>query len=323
MVRSRQRSGGASAAWRVLKSSASISPKLCRQARYPLPSSISPSPLLPIRSRSSNALLARMSDSELGPLLDRLEDYELEFPNDPTGALIALANLRPRLPPGGRLLTFGTGPELRLDRVLLRLLRKVEPEERREAVLKSALPEISTLSARMWAILHAGHRENVGSKLISGGRGSRRTRRTSSADPRRFGRRTRHGARTPPSPSPAEEGGRAHRSGCPRCCHGRRNAAPRCVARKRSSVRLSTTGDGVTRVEYRLPWASFEALTPPDNLRARVTSLVVDEGASEGRTRDVVQLAKRYADGWRPEPFDQEPWISSGAVPGEGDELIT
>ena len=253
------------------------------------------------------SVLARMTDEELGPLLNRLEDFEYQFPDDPTGAIIALANLRPRLPPSGPvLLLSGGSAELRLDRVLLRLERKVEPEARREEVLRAAFPEIQTLSARMWLVFHAGHRENVGSKLISEAvqsaledelRQSIRSTAIAELARERDLLRLLHFLK---------EAGAAADQALVDAVVADDGALAGLLASGLSEESSESSDGTVTRTSV-LPWKPLEDLVAAGVLEKRVASLNSEgEPSRSSREREAVEVGKRYAGGWRPKPFGED-----------------
>ncbi|MDQ4142988.1 MAG: KAP family NTPase [Actinomycetota bacterium] len=100
-------------------------------------------------------------------LIRRLEDYEHDYdPASVEPALEVLLNQLPHLPEGRRGM-MGFGAELVVGRVVLRLLRRIDDESERLGLIERVLPRIEHLTGRMKLIDTAGHRENVGHKLIS------------------------------------------------------------------------------------------------------------------------------------------------------------
>ena len=111
-------------------------------------------------------LLESLDQAQLEDLLERLEDYEQEF--DPGAAEVAaevLLNQLVRLREGQRgMLDFGAN--LKVTRVVLRILRRIgDPQETLE-LIRRILPRLNQLSARLELIDLVGHRENVGHGLV-------------------------------------------------------------------------------------------------------------------------------------------------------------
>jgi predicted KAP-like P-loop ATPase len=100
-------------------------------------------------------------------LIQRLEDFEHDYePEAVEPALPVLLNQLPRLREGAEgMMDFGA--DLVVGRVTLRLLRRIEEEDERLAIVKRVLPRIGQLSGRMELIDTVGHRENVGHRLVT------------------------------------------------------------------------------------------------------------------------------------------------------------
>ncbi len=116
------------------------------------------------------ALVTPLDPLVLEDVIDRLEDYAVGAPL-PTVALAVttLMNVRRRLREGGGQGLFELRPEIKLSRVVLRLLERVPHDEDRLAIIEEALPRIEDLSARVELIDDVGHRENIGHRLIPQG----------------------------------------------------------------------------------------------------------------------------------------------------------
>jgi len=108
--------------------------------------------------------LARLDESQLGVALERLEHYEADFPSErPEVPIVVLFGQLEQLREGRG--TYDGAPESRVPRVVLRLLRRLD-SARVEEVVRAALPQLGTLSARMELIDLVGHREGAGQRLI-------------------------------------------------------------------------------------------------------------------------------------------------------------
>jgi hypothetical protein len=212
-------------------------------------------------------------------------------------AIPVLLNQLPNLREGTRgMMDFGA--EMVVGRVVLRLLRAVADEMDRLAIVEGALPRIAQLSGRMELIDTAGHRENVGHRLIPEG-----------ASDRLYGELCEQVARASPQ-SLAQERQLTHLfvrvERHPD--HGaeviRRACADDAVFLQmlRSGLReqrSQTVGDYAVRSWPALPWELYERWLGSDPLRTRlreVARAVAAEALPE-RTRVALDTAERYASG--------------------------
>jgi predicted KAP-like P-loop ATPase len=117
-------------------------------------------------------LLETMAPDTLEHALERLLDYEDDYrPQDAEKAVPVLLNQMPRLREGSQgFMDFGAG--IKLERVVLRLLRKVEDPTAVATLVKTVSPRIETLSAHAVLVNMVGHRQNVGHKLVTAEEGS-------------------------------------------------------------------------------------------------------------------------------------------------------
>ena len=100
-------------------------------------------------------------------LIQRLEDYEHEY--DPAvvePALPVLLNQLSRLREGRSRGMFDYGADIVVGRVVLRLMRRIDDEAERLAIVERCLPRVRALNGRKELIDTVGHRENVGHRLI-------------------------------------------------------------------------------------------------------------------------------------------------------------
>jgi hypothetical protein len=247
--------------------------------------------------------LEGMTDQELGPLFERLADYEFQFPDDPGAAILALDSVRHRLPPGGPILFTAASAERRLEFLLLRLLRKPSDEGRREDVLRRVLPEIRSLSSRWWLIFNAGRRENWGDQLIS--------EPVQNELENELWQTVRN--------TPASE--LANERELLRILHFLKEAdatsaqpvIDAVVGDDAALVGLLASGlaenasqDSEGRVKRipRLAWSTVEGLVPDAVMAGRLAQLAdASEAIQTDGQRVAVELGKRYAGGWRPPAF--------------------
>jgi predicted KAP-like P-loop ATPase len=250
-------------------------------------------------------VLQGLPNDRIETLLERLEDFEQDYPDDPTTAIVAIENLFPRLPRLERRGMFELDSRLRVDRVVLRLLRKAEPESRRNAIVQAVYPQLRTLTGRLWLLFLSGHRENIGHSLISDeveselvGRLREEIRAsdpTSLSDERevlRLLQLLREGGQ------PSDDEAVASLLDKDEVLLG--------TLRSSLSENLSNSSGDITvqREAVLAAWKWLEALIGSDKLVERVGRLGVPENADEA-TVLTVETARRYSDGWRPRSFDR------------------
>jgi hypothetical protein len=116
---------------------------------------------------SFDSYLRSLDPGQLESLIRSLEIYEEKFePRHVVPGTIVLLNLLPIIPERPRgFLDFGS--RMVVTRVTLRLLRSLKDPAAVEAAVRSILPEVTTLSAKLEFISDMGFREGVGHKLVS------------------------------------------------------------------------------------------------------------------------------------------------------------
>jgi predicted KAP-like P-loop ATPase len=112
------------------------------------------------------SILDDLDSDELESVLDRLEQFEQQFPTEHTEIPVSvLYNQRGRLRTDRRH-AFDIGAEHKVARVVLRILRRLHQEEVARAT-QSALGQIRTLSDRGDLVRLVGYREGSGHQLVS------------------------------------------------------------------------------------------------------------------------------------------------------------
>ncbi len=111
-------------------------------------------------------LLDALDEQRLEAALERLEDYEHDFPVE--AAPIAVPVLVNRM---GRLSAdsvgmLGLSPRSKVTRVVYRLLKRIEDPESLMASMSAMLGKIDTLSGRFQLVEMVGHRQSVGHGLV-------------------------------------------------------------------------------------------------------------------------------------------------------------
>lgn len=112
-------------------------------------------------------LLDTLDDQHFEAVLERLEDFEHDFPAEAAPiAVPVLMNRMGRLS-GHVISMFGLPPRIKVIRVVLRLLRRIEDPEDLMATMSAILRKVDTLSAWFELVNLAGHRQSVGHMLVS------------------------------------------------------------------------------------------------------------------------------------------------------------
>lgn len=111
--------------------------------------------------------LRSLDASEITDVITALEAYEDQYKSESVEpASIVLLNLLHTLP-DNRVNMFDYDVRIKVERVVYRLIRSLKEPDLIESVVKSILPEITTLSAKFDLISMVGHIEGQGHKLIS------------------------------------------------------------------------------------------------------------------------------------------------------------
>ena len=112
-------------------------------------------------------LIDTLDEQQFEAALERLEDYEQEFPVD--AAPVAVPVILDRM---GRLSTnwsgmLGFSPRFKATRVVLRLLTRIEDPTDLSNCVSEMIKRVDSLSGQFELVEMVGHRESVGHKLIS------------------------------------------------------------------------------------------------------------------------------------------------------------
>jgi predicted KAP-like P-loop ATPase len=244
-------------------------------------------------------LLGGLDSETLERAIERLEDYEHDY--DPAAvepAISAVLNQLPKLREGRRgMMDFGA--DLVVTRVVLRLLRRIDDEDKRLALVERVLPEVTQLTGRLELIDLAGHRANVGHRLIPAEAATRLyddlKAATISASPKLLAEERDLGhlfARLVEADE--EQGARQVRDAC---------SDDRVMLRLLRSAlgerRRQMIGDYAVRTVPSLPWELFEVWFGEAALRERVEQLSrrVDKDTLPDRTRAALEAAEQSAAG--------------------------
>lgn len=111
--------------------------------------------------------LRSLDSSEITDVITALETYEDQYKSESVEpASVVLLNLLYILP-DNRVNMFDYDVHIKVERVVYRLISSLKEPDLIESVVKSILPEITTLSAKFDLISMVGHKEGRGHKLIS------------------------------------------------------------------------------------------------------------------------------------------------------------
>jgi predicted KAP-like P-loop ATPase len=246
------------------------------------------------------ALMRDMTPEVLEHALERLLEFEEDYPADVVEpALVPLFAQLPRLSTDPKGFVFSS-PEVALTRVIYRLLKRVQDESTREGIIQRVYDRLETLRAKRTLVLMAGNKEGAGhgfvSEPVAKTLEATLTREIAGA-----------GAQALASEDDliricywvAQNGTDADRAKL----RGTVQSTAVVLALLRSGLREAqsrTLGDVAIRRDWRLPWKTLERLVGARELVALVNDLPDPDGGDE-RALQAVALAKRYAQGWRPE----------------------
>jgi hypothetical protein len=111
--------------------------------------------------------LRSLDESRRQDIIASLENFETEFaPEHVVPSTIVLSNLAPELPKQQRGL-FALDTRMVVSRVTYRLLRSLKDPDAVERAVSEILPRLKTLSSKMEVIHQVGYREGMGHKLVS------------------------------------------------------------------------------------------------------------------------------------------------------------
>jgi predicted KAP-like P-loop ATPase len=251
------------------------------------------------------ARLEAMNQRTLEHAVERLREYEDDYrPDQVEPAVEVLLNQMPRLREGTEQF-MDIGADRKLRWAVLDLLRKIEDPEVLAIKLRTVMPRVETLSARLDLATMVGHREGIGRRLVSKEEARNLEEQVLTAlehaDPDSLARerdlvRLLLGAR--------EIDQARGEALCARLAE--KNSV--FLAVLRNSLREShsfTQGDVVSRVEHELAWDILCKLFGEDVVKRRVKELVrgrdTGEISSDERADLALDMARQYAGGWRPD----------------------
>jgi hypothetical protein len=247
------------------------------------------------------SLLDVLSPGQVEELLGRLEDYEDEFPEDVSDAVVVLMAQSDRLREG-RSGMWDFGADMTLTRVVLRLLRRVADEPAREVIAARAFDQMPSLSARIQLLLIVGYEPNAGHELVSEGEASRLGQQLRDLILRASPEELARERELPQLLSWALRDDELGSQETVRLVLDDDAALFRLLRSTLSEAFSQTIGEVNQRREYRLPWDWLAKLIGPDRLDERVDALVkaTNPADLDERGRTAIETAQRYLSGWRP-----------------------
>jgi hypothetical protein len=264
-----------------------------------------------------SGLFDSLEPSAVETLLRRLEAFEDEYPVaciEP--AIGAVLDQMPRLREGTTHM-FDVGADMAVERLVLRLLRRVENASDREALVDRVLPTVNRMSAQRHLIHIAGSHKLAEANAVERWTailhaGLAGASPEALAAERDLGPLLEGAIRADPTYADA-----ARR----RLVDGR--VFSRFLACALQVQRRAPLGGGAVHSEDRLPWQGLCKLIGGEWLRARVKKMAVEaEGEQlDSRAQRALAVAVRYADGWAPKDwFEAEPVGEVAPANNDSDE---
>lgn len=241
--------------------------------------------------------LTGLEPEQLETVLEGLTSYESKFTTEMiVPGSITLLNLIDAIPEKGQRGFFDTGRgDITVGRVVFRLLRRVEDEAEREALVVQILESVETYSSQLYFIHSAGYREGAGLKLVS--------EAFAEQIQTKF---VEHVKKVPPK-EPAREWDAWRIYNAIQSRTGKTPLEPsddpvllRAVLRSvKSVVRSQSMGSRQVKIEDRLAWEPLvQVFGSEDAVKTAVSNVRKTLGDDE-----TLQLADKYLSGWRPESF--------------------
>jgi len=246
--------------------------------------------------------LRSLDPRRLEDVITSLEAFEDRFaPEHVVPGAIVLLNLLPEIPERPRGM-FEFGSRLAVTRVTYRLLRSLSNADEVEVAVRSMLPELKSLSAKLELISEVGHREHRGHKLVS------------EAAAAEFETEWRADVRGSSADRLAEEVDlfrvllvakrEADSTESKLEIHDAPHLTRAVLRTARSEVISHISGRRRVSRSPRLSWdVLIELYGDEETLKKRIEA-IAETGDEEGD--DLLELANKYLGGWRPSDFGDE-----------------
>ncbi len=247
------------------------------------------------------AFMASVPNSELQGVIRNLEVFEGEYPVSALRpGLVVLLNLLPRMLPFKREI-FGTEPQMTVRRVVLRMLRQVEEVPIREEIVRAVFPGLMSLSAKNDLLSIVGYEENAGHQLITSEswdelrtelqiqiRNSSPTSLVGEYDLLRVLISGRGEDELPEDPYavPVSE-----------------DLDLALLRAASTEVQSFAIGNRAVTREQRLHWETLQLIFGSDDQLTQFVDRLSRLTGLDEESFSLIELAKKYADGWRPPNF--------------------
>ena len=247
-------------------------------------------------------VLKAMNDEQFDHLLGRLFNFMDRYPPASVEAAIEVIVERGATLPDIRHSMMDTGSSGRLGRVLYRLFKRIDDEAERGKIAKAVIGRLTNLWAKWEIAVLVSHTPNAGTKLVSEAEGKslleeiRKEVFAASAGTlaglKDLDRITAWALKDA-KPDNAD------------AFKKKLISNDRCLVQLISSAYSlgysNTLGDVAVTTNPKLNWKWLTELLGEVELTKRVKQL---KQPSEGEAKDAVELAKKYAGGWRPKADD-------------------
>ncbi|WP_295945923.1 P-loop NTPase fold protein [uncultured Xanthomonas sp.] len=251
--------------------------------------------------RALEHYLRSLPPERIEDVVSQLEAYEDSFTEAQViPAVAVLLNLLPDIPERQRGF-FDLGARFVVGRVVYRLLKKLDDQTVAENAVRTVLPKLRSLSAKLELVSDVGYREGRGHKLISEG-AAKDIEREWRAEVRQ---------------ATAQELAREHEIHWVLLLAQREAEAEEALLAvpnspdltlailrsARGETKSQSDGSRAIRRSYRLPWSTLiELYGSEETLRLRIE----DARVLVPPTDDVIQLADKYLGGWRPSDHGED-----------------
>jgi hypothetical protein len=119
------------------------------------------------------AAISDIKSEDLEDSIAALEIYQDAYPVEAVlPAIIVLLNVMPRIPDRERGMWAFVDGRMVVDRVVLRMLRRLPNPEEVQRVVDQAMPELTSFSAKYELVTLVGYQKGAGQKMIDAGRAS-------------------------------------------------------------------------------------------------------------------------------------------------------
>lgn len=244
-----------------------------------------------------DTFLRSLDNDRLESVIASLESFEDDYASEHVvPGVVVLLNLLPDLPDRPRGM-FDLDTRLVVSRVTYRLIRSLKDPSRIKKAVEEALPQIKSLSSKLELISDVGHREGAGHKLVS------------ESDAREFEKSWRDELRAATPADLAAETDllrvlliakkEAGEDEDPIELADDADLTLAVLQAAKSEVRSQYMGTRAVSRSTRLAWdALVDLYGGEDTVRQRLEDLKTHE---PGGVDDLLELADKYLEGWRPD----------------------